>query len=161
MTRTTMAGLEVRIERLRPMRIAWVRSVGTSPEQDAWRLLSAWAGAAGLLTDPVAHPVFGFNNPAAAPGVPEYGYEFWLAVDADTQPPASIGVKEFDGGLYAITSCQLGPAMPEVWKALLRWVHTSQFRWRRTTHELERLVNPMAPPDAMTVELCLPIEEEA
>ncbi len=159
MTRTTMAELEVRIERLRPMRVAWVRSVGTSPEQDAWRLLSAWAGPAGLLTDPVAHPVFGFNNPAAAPGVPEYGYEFWLAVDADVQLPSSIGVKEFEGGLYAITSCQLGPAMPEVWKALLRWVHTSQFRWRRTTHELERLVNPMAAPDTMTVELCLPLEE--
>jgi DNA gyrase inhibitor GyrI len=156
---TTMAGPEVRIERLRPMRVAWVRSVGTSPEQDAWRLLSAWAGPAGLLADPVGHPVFGFNNPAAAPGVPEYGYEFWLAVDVDTQPPASIGVKDFDGGLYAIASCHLGPAMPEVWKALLRWVHASQFRWRRTTHELERLVNPMAPPDAMTVELCLPVEE--
>ncbi len=159
MTQTSMAGREVRIEKLRPMRVAWVRSFGTSPEQDAWRLLSAWAKPACLLADPVAHPVFGFNNPAVAPGEPEYGYEFWLAVDADVQPPAHIGVKEFEGGFYAITPCQLGPAMPEVWKALLRWVYTSQYRWRRAAHELERLVNPMAPPDAMTVELCLPIEE--
>lgn len=141
------------------MRVAWVRSVGRSPEQDAWRLLSAWARPAGLLADPVAHPVFGFNNPAAAAGAPEYGYELWLAVDADTRPPPPIGVKDFDGGLYAVASCQLGPAMPVAWKALLRWVHTSQLRWRRTTHELEHMVNPMAPPEAMTVELFLPVEE--
>ncbi len=159
MTRPTVVEREVRVERLRPMRVAWVRSVGTSPERDAWRLLSAWAGPAGLLADPAAHPVFGFNSPALAPGVPEYGYEFWLAVDADLQPPEPIGVKQFEGGLFAITSCQLGPAMPEVWKTLLRWVHTSQFRWRRSAHELERLVNPLALPDAMIVELCLPIEE--
>jgi DNA gyrase inhibitor GyrI len=154
-----MTELDVRLERLRPMRVAWVRSFGTSPEQEAWRLLSAWAGPGGLLSDPVAHPVFGFNNPAAAPGVQEYGYEFWLAIEADTQPPEPIGVKEFHGGLYAIASCRLGPSMPERWKALLRWVHTSQHRWRRGTHELERLVNPLAAPEVMTVELCLPLEE--
>ena len=141
------------------MRVAWVRSVGTTPEQDAWRLLRTWAGPAGFLADPVAHPVFGFNNPAAAPGVSEYGYEFWLGIDADTQPPEPIGVKQFEGGLYAVTSCQLGPAMPERWKALLRWVHTSQHCWRRSTHELEHLVDPFAGPEAMTVELWLPIEE--
>jgi hypothetical protein len=68
-------------------------------------------------------------------------------------------VKQFDGGVYAVTSCKLGPEMPERWKALLRWVHTSQHRWRRATHELEHLVDPMAAPEAMTVELCLPLEE--
>jgi DNA gyrase inhibitor GyrI len=103
--------------------------------------------------------VFGFDNPAAAPGVSEYGYEFWLGIDPETQPPEPIGVKEFEGGLYAVTSCQVGPAMPDHWKALLRWVHTSQHRWRRSTHELEHLVNPLAVPEAMTVDLCLPVEE--
>ncbi len=154
-----MADLAVRIETLPPMRVAWVRSIGATPEQDAWQLLSGWAGPAGLLANPVAHRVFGFNNPAAAPGATEYGYEFWLEIDRGTRPPDPIGVKEFEGGLYAITSCQVGPAMLERWKALLRWVHTSRYGWRRSTHELERLVNPEACPEAMTVELCLPIEE--
>ena len=106
---TGMVDLDVRIERLPSMRVAWVRAVGAAPEQDAWRRLSAWAGPAGLLADSSAHPVFGFNNPAAAVGVAEYGYELWIAVDAETQPPEPIGVKQFEGGVYAVTSCKLGP----------------------------------------------------
>jgi len=154
-----MTGLGVRIERLRPMRVAWVRAVGRSPEQEAWSRLSAWARPAGLLDDALAHPVFGFNNPPAAPGVPEYGYEFWVGVDSETQPTEGIGLKQFEGGLYAVTSCHLGPGMAQSWKFLLRWVHTSQHAWRRTSHELERIVNPLAPPAETVVDLCLPLEE--
>jgi DNA gyrase inhibitor GyrI len=156
---TNTPGLDVRIERLRPMRVAWVRAFGRRPEEDAWSLLSAWARPAGLLDDPAAHPVFGFNNPPSAPGVLEYGCEFWVAVDTETHPPDGIGLKEFEGGLYAVTSCQPGPDMPQSWRALLRWVHTSQRTWRRTAHELERVLNPLAPPEATVVELCLPLEE--
>ncbi len=39
-----MTGLDVRIERLRPMRVVWVRAVSRRPKQEAWGLLSAWAG---------------------------------------------------------------------------------------------------------------------
>ena len=159
MTQATMTGLDVRIERLRPMRVAWVRVVGRSPEPQAWTRLSAWARSAGLLDDPAAHPVFGFNNPPPVPSTPEYGYEFWVAIDPDTHPPEGIGVKEFEGGLYAVTSCRVGPDMPQSWKALLRWVHTSQHTWRRTSHELERVVNPLASPDDTGVDLCLPLED--
>ncbi len=154
-----MSEIAVRIERMPALRVAWVRSFGTTPEQDAWRLLSAWAGPAGLLSDTVAHPVFGFNSPAAAPDTLEHGYEFWLAIDGGTQPPDPIGVKDFEGGLYAVTACQLGPTMRDSWKALLRWVHRSPHRWRRDTHELEHLTNPVVSPDTMTVELCLPIDD--
>jgi DNA gyrase inhibitor GyrI len=153
-----MSGLDVRIERLKPMRVAWVRAVGPSPEQEAWTRLSAWARSAGLLDDPVTHPVFGFNNPPPVPGTAEYGYEFWVAIDPGTQPPEGIGVKEFEGGLYAVTSCRVAPDMPQSWKALLRWVHTSHHTWRRTSHELERVVNPLASPEETVVDLCLPLE---
>jgi hypothetical protein len=57
-----MADLDVRIERLLPTRVAWVRVVGCSPEQEAWSQLSAWARPMRLLDDPVGHPVFGFNS---------------------------------------------------------------------------------------------------
>ena len=159
MAQATMTGLDVRIETLRPMRVAWVRVVGRNPEQEAWTRLSAWARSAGLLDDPDAHPVFGFNNPPPVPSTPEYGYEFWVAIDPDTQPPEGIDVKEFEGGLYAVTSSRVGPDMPHSWKALLRWVHTSQHTWRRTSHELERVVNPLASPDETVVDLCLPLED--
>jgi AraC family transcriptional regulator len=156
-----MTDLDVRIERLKPMRVAWVRAVSRSPEQEAWQVLSRWAQAVGLLGDPAVHPVLGFNNPAPVAGVPEYGYELWIAVDPDAQPPDGIGLKEFPGGLYAVTSCRLagGTGAPRCWKALLRWVHTSPYAWRRTTHELERVRNPLAPPDETVLDLYLPLED--
>jgi DNA gyrase inhibitor GyrI len=154
-----MTLFDVRIERIPPMRVAWVRAVGPSPEQDAWSRLSAWAVTAGLLDDPAAHPVFGFNNPPPSAGAPEYGYEFWVAVESDARPPEGMGLKDFEGGLYAVTSCRLGPGMPHCWRALLRWVHASPHTWRRSAHELERIVNPLAPPDETVVDLCLPLEQ--
>lgn len=155
-----VTGLAVRIERLVPMHVAWVRAFGRSPEQAAWGLLSGWAKPAGLLDDPINHPVFGFNNPPPATDTPEYGYEFWVAVDPETRPPEGIGVKDVEGGVYAVTSCRLGPEMTQSWKALLRWVHTSQHTWRRNAHELERVRNPLASPDGVVVDLYLPVEEQ-
>ncbi len=153
-----MTDLEVRIERIEPRRVAWVRAVGQSPELEAWSRLGRWAGPAGLLSDAARHPVFGFNNPSPTSGSPEYGYELWVAIDDETRPPEGIGVKPFEGGLYAVTSCRLGPDMPERWKTLLRWVQASPHRWRRDTHELERIQNPLAPPEELVLDLCLPLE---
>lgn len=154
-----MTDFEVRIERFEPMRVAWVRSVGAHPEEEAWRLLTAWAGPAGLIGD-VRHPMFGFNNPSPVRGVPEYGYEFWIAIGPEIHPSGGIGVKDFEGGTYAVTSCRVGPDMPTRWQALARWVRDSKYSWRRSAHELERLQNPAAPPAEMVVDLCLPLEVE-
>jgi len=156
-----VADLTVRIERLPPMRVAWVRAVGRSPEQDAWEQLDAWAKPAGLLDDPDAHFVFGFNNPGPSAEDPAYGYELWIAVDAGTKPPPGVGVKEFAGGPYAVASCRLAgsPTVLETWRALLRWVHASEHTWRRSTHELERVRNPLAALPEVVLDLYLPIEE--
>jgi DNA gyrase inhibitor GyrI len=160
--RSTVADLTVRIERLPPMRVAWVRAVSRNPEQDAWRQLSGWAKHAGLLDDPEAHPVFGFNNPSPSAGEQEYGYEFWIAVGSDTQTLNGIALKDFAGGVYAVTTCRLTgtPGVREQWRALLRWVHGSEHTWRRTTHELERIRNPLSPEKELVLDLYLPIEDE-
>ncbi len=156
-----MVDLDVRIERLPPMRVAWVRAVGRRPELDAWQQLGGWAKPAGLLDDPDAHPVFGFNNPGPSAGETEYGYELWVAVDTGTKPPPGVGLREFAGGTYAVASCRLtgAPGVLETWRALLRWVHGSEHTWRRGTHELERVRNPLAAPAEMMLDLYLPIEE--
>lgn len=152
-----MNDLDVHVERLGPMRVASVRAISRSPEEDAWSILRAWAQPVGLFDDPVAHPVFGFNNPSPSPGADEYGYEFWIAVGPGTHSPGGIVLKDFEGGLYAVTTCAVGPDMPQRWEALVRWVESSPHTWRRSTHELERLHNPLAPPQEMVVDLCLPI----
>jgi DNA gyrase inhibitor GyrI len=82
-----------------------------------------------------------------------------VAVDSETRPPDGIGLKEFEGGLYAVTSCHVGVDMPRRWKALLRWVHSSPHKWRRTAHELERIQNPQASSQETVVDLCLPVDE--
>ncbi len=153
-----MAELDVKIERLKPMRVVWVREVGQNPEQEAWSKLRAWAEPRGLLSQPEAHPVFGFNNPPAAPGTSEYGYEMWIAAEAE--PGEGLAIKEFPGGLYATTCCRVigGVGVPATWKALLRWVHTSRYAWRRTTHELERITSPTASEQDLVLKLYLPIE---
>jgi DNA gyrase inhibitor GyrI len=142
------------------MRVAWVRAVGRTPEEDAWRSLRAWAGPAGLLDDHQHHPVFGFDNPAPSGGADAYGYELWIAVDAGVEPPEGVGLRDFPGGLYAVTSCPLrgGAGVPACWKALLRWVHASEHAWRRSAHELERIRDPLAADEDTVLDLYLPIE---
>jgi DNA gyrase inhibitor GyrI len=156
-----MADIEVRVERLPAMRVAWARAVSLSPERDAWQALGGWAKAEGLLDDPVIHPVFGFNNPSPAGGAQECGYELWIAVSPAVEPPDGIGLRDLPGGLYAVTSCRLsgGSKVPQCWKALLRWVHASSYTWRRTTHELEKVRDPLAAADDMELDLYLPLED--
>ncbi len=153
--------LDVRVVRLHPMRVASVRVVSESPEAEAFGKLRAWAEPKGLLADTEHHPVYGFNNPSPTHNAKEYGYEFWIKVDSDTASEGEIAVRDFVGGLYAVTSCKLADdpkgSVMEVWQQLLAWVHESPYQWRET-HELEGLRDPNAEGQNLVLDLYLPIE---
>ncbi|MFQ5630226.1 MAG: GyrI-like domain-containing protein [bacterium] len=156
-----MPDLKIRIEKLEPMRIASVRVISETPERDAWEKLRVWAEPKGLMDDLEKHPVFGFNNPNPAPDRKEYGYEFWIQIDPGTEPEGEIEMKDFAGGLYAVTTCKLfgdpkGNVL-EVWMKLLEWVKASKYEWRNT-HELEKPHNPLADEKDVVLDLYLPIE---
>ncbi len=157
-----MTDLDVRIVELDPMRIASVRAISKTPEKEAWETLRAWAEPKGLLEDIEKHPVFGFNNPNPSPDRKEYGYEFWIRIESDVEPEGDIEVKEFRGGLYAVTTCKLQGdprgSVPEIWMKLWEWVQSSQYEWRET-HELEKLQNPDVPEEDIVLDLYLPIEK--
>ncbi len=153
-----MTGLEVRTARLEPMRVASARAISATPELDAWAILSAWAAPKGLLDDPEAHPVFGFNNPSPTPGSQEYGYEFWIRVGPDAESEGKVEVKQFPGGLFAIATCKGVEAIGTTWKQLFDWVQSSRYSWRQT-HELERLHGSPVDCQNLVVDLYLPIEE--
>jgi DNA gyrase inhibitor GyrI len=160
-----MSDLKVRIVRLEPMRVASVRAVSETPERDAWEKLRLWASSNRLLDNPEKHPVFGFNNPNPSPDRKEYGYELWIRVDPCIASEGGIEMKEFIGGLYAVTKCKLqgDPSgnVVEVWRKLWDWVQASdKYRWRRT-HELEQSRNPGAAEDDIVLDLYLPIEERS
>jgi hypothetical protein len=149
--------LQVRIESLPPMRVARFHALGPDPETKAWSNVRTWAEARGLWSAAAMPPVFGFNNPPPLRGHDGYGYEIWICLDPGTVVESSTDTLDFPGGWYAVTSCP-GLPSPDLWMRLLGWVRQSEFR-RRPTHELERPLNPWAPPAEMRFDLYLPIVE--
>jgi DNA gyrase inhibitor GyrI len=135
-----MTELEVRIVHLEPMRVACASGFGQSPEEEAWDTLIAWAKSQGLLDDLDALRFFGYNNPDPSPGSPNYGYDQWITVGPDAKPEGKVEIKEFPGGLYAVTRCRLGD-IGAAWKQLAAWHEDSAYRCGH--HQwLEECLNP-------------------
>ncbi len=163
-----MKEIEVKIVRLEPMRVASVQVIGTTPENDAWEKMRAWAEPKGLLDNLEKNPVFGFNNPNPSPDRREYGYEFWIRVEPDVKPEGDVKIKEFEGGLYAVTTCKLKEELEseffqkegylESWKKIVEWVKSSKYRYGR--HQgLEKAHDPNASEEELVLDLYCPIEE--
>jgi DNA gyrase inhibitor GyrI len=154
-----MSEVEVRIVRLEPMRVACVSGFGTSPEEEAWGKLLAWAKPRGLLDDRKAHRIFGFDNPSPSPGSPNYGYDFWIVVGPDVEAEGEATIVEFSGGLYAVTRCKGIGNIGQVWKQLVTWCEDSQYK--RAHHQwLEEPLSGLdTPPDELLLDLYLPIAE--
>jgi hypothetical protein len=84
-----------------------VRTVAENPEPAAWSMLQAWAEPQGMFDDVSSHPVYGFNNPGPSPDRSDYGYEFWIKVSDGVESSGDVQVRDFEGGLYAVTTCAL------------------------------------------------------
>jgi DNA gyrase inhibitor GyrI len=135
-----MSELNVRIVRLEPMRVAWALGFGKQPESLAWKAIFDWIKAQGMEGDLQSHRFLGFNNPSPTPASPNYGYEQWMTVDETAQPSGEVGIKEFGGGLYAVTHCKL-PQIYQTWQALAAWREDSPYR--PAQHQwLEECLNP-------------------
>lgn len=119
-----MKEASLRLVTLPPMRVASARGFGTSPEPIAWDKLLNWAKDNGIPTEQGETRFFGFNNPNPSVGSPNYGYEQWMTVPEDVSGSGEIQVKEFPGGLYAVTRCTLGN-IGEAWMSLIASVERS------------------------------------
>lgn len=122
-----MNDLEVRIVRLEPQHVAMSYGFGQGPEGIAWEKMIAFVKQAGLAADGQTHRYFGFNNPSPTPGSPNYGYEQWVTIQSGILPGEDIKIKDFPGGLYAVTRCQLAN-ITEAWHALFTWREQSPYR---------------------------------
>ncbi len=120
--------LDVRIVRLEPMKVASTYGFGSGPEMIAWDKMREFYHGKGFGSDGQTHRFFGFNNPNPAPGSPNYGYEQWITVDPEVQPTGEIKVKDFGGGLYAVTHCKLSH-ITDVWMQLAAWREKSPYRF--------------------------------
>jgi len=148
---------KTKIVKLESMRVASVRAISDSPENDAWTKMESWAIKKGLLDDLEKHPIFGFNNPNPEPGKTEYGYEFWIKVDEKIDSDDIIRVKEFTGGLYAVRSCKLN-TIGKAWTLLKQWVENSKYQIGE--HQwLEKAINPGSSEAELMLNLFFPIKE--
>jgi len=136
---------QVSIVELPPCRVASSVAFGAEPENRAWTGLFEWMRARGLA---VAEGRFlGFNNPNPTPGNPNYGYEQWLLLDEERKRALAaegqgVALKDFPGGLFAVTRHQGSPErLPATWGALLFWVESSPYR-RSGRQWLEECLSP-------------------
>lgn len=149
---------DVRIVALAPMRVASVLGFGSSPELAGWQKLKDWAEPRGLLAGPNRPRIFGFNNPSPTPASPNYGYEFWIEVGPDVESDDQVQVRQFGGGLYAVTRCQGVEAIGETWKRLVAWLAASPYR--QAHHQwLEEHISVDVAPDELILDLYAPIAQ--
>ena len=126
-----MSTQTMQIVRLPALRVASAWAFGPQPEPQAWQVLEEWAQKRGLLREGAR--IFGFNNPNPAPGSPNYGYEYWLEVDAEVEPAAGDNVRivHVAGGLYAVIEVDVtgdfNVTIPAAWQELDRQVAESAY----------------------------------
>lgn len=126
---TTYTNSTVSIETLPHMRVACLRVVSATPEDDGGPRMDRWVAEQGLPADTRG---FGFDTDIT----PEEqkagmrGYEFWRVVPDHVQPSGDVTIHDFSGGLYAtmtLDRCFEIPfeRIPGGWKDLHNWVVTN------------------------------------
>jgi DNA gyrase inhibitor GyrI len=154
-----MEELSVRIVRLAPMRVASAYGFGPSPEGIAWQNLLDWAKAGGLLDVAPAPRFFGFNNPSPSAGSPNYGYEQWMTVGPDVAGGAGVELKDFAGGLYAVTRCENLLTITDTWHRLATWCEGSPYVMGQHQWLEESYTPDVARLEDYVFDLYLPIAE--
>lgn len=98
------AVMDVRIETLQPMRVAFARHVGPYNEVgQAWQRLCGWAGPRGLLGPQTKTIGISHDDPEITP--PEkLRYDACIVVGADVAAEDDVGVQEIAGGEYAVVT---------------------------------------------------------
>ena len=154
-----MSDMDVRIVKLEPMRVASAHALSASPEEEAFDKLVSWAKPKGLTDDLKTHRIFGFNNPNPSPGSPNYGYEFWMVVEQDVEPEGEIAVKDFDGGLYAVTRVVGVENIHAKWQELAAWLEDSKYGGASHQWLEEHLSAVDTAPEEMVLDLYAPVAE--
>jgi AraC family transcriptional regulator len=95
--------MEVKIQQVKPMRVAFVRHVGPYAQCGvAWEKLCGWAGQHGLLGPNTIVVGVCYDDPDVTPS-DRVRYDACITVNADVTPAGEVGVQDIGGGDYAIT----------------------------------------------------------
>ena len=96
--------MDVRIEKIEPIRVACVRHTGPYEEcAGAWNKLCGWAGSRGLFGPQTRMIGISYDDPEVTP--PEkIRYDACVTVDDGVQPEGEVAGRVIAGGEYAVTT---------------------------------------------------------
>ena len=153
--------MDVRIKKIEPMRVAFVRHVG--PYHDVgqtWAKLTTWAGPKGLLGPGSTLVGIPLDDPDITP--PErVRYDACLVVDGSVMPEGEVGIQETSGGECAVAVHNGPPA--EIGETFARlygeWLPASG-RELRSSPNLIIVRNwlPSMTPETMSPEVYVPLK---
>jgi len=119
---------KVRVVELLPMRVISFHAISEQPENDSLEKLIKWKQDNNK--ESIKNRRFGFNNPNPEEGKSEYGYEIWEVIDEDETETGDGVIKQFGGGLYAVTSIKTDNPASDIlkgWQNLHSWVLDSKY----------------------------------
>ncbi|WP_316900951.1 AraC family transcriptional regulator [Pseudodesulfovibrio indicus] len=95
--------MEVRMEDVEAMRVAFVRNTGPYNQCDeAWSKLCAWAGPKGLLSPDARYLGVAHDDPQVTPS-DKIRYDACVTVDKTVEGEGEVGIQTVGGGRYAVT----------------------------------------------------------
>ena len=100
--------MDVRIEHVKPMRVAFLRHIGPYDQcGSAWEKLMTWAAPRGMLGGGRLFLGICHDDPEVTPR-DKVRYDACVTVEEDFKTEGDIGVQEVAGGEYVVTT-HLGP----------------------------------------------------
>ncbi len=152
--------MEVKIETIQPMRVAFMRHVGPYDQVgQTWNKLCAWAGPQGLIGPQTMMLGVCHDDPDVTPP-DKIRYDACLTVAASVQPEGEVGVQEVEGGEYAVV-IHRGPyeKLSESYARLCgNWLPNSGRELRSApAFEVYRNSPHDTPPEDLITEIHLPL----
>lgn len=143
------------IKNLPAMKVAYYRGKGYNAELDAFNTLMEHAKAKGILKDFSNHRIFGFDNLKLAE---DHEYEVWITVDENVCGDEVMGVKEFEGGKYAVMSTTV-KEIEAAWKRFSHWLSQSKHAMGQHQWLEEHLLSDGSIDEDTRIDLYLPVTE--
>lgn len=153
--------MDLRFEKRKPLRVAFVRHVGPYQECGAaWEKLLTFATEHDLFTPETLRIGIGHDNPDVTPPA-KLRYDACLTVSDQFQATAEIGVQELPGGEYAVVPLR-GPysALPDAYRWLFeKWLPNSGRQLQCAPCFEVYVTDPTTTlPEASITEIYLPLE---
>lgn len=150
--------MDVRIEMLEPVTVAYVRRQGPYMESapEAWQALWQWAGRMGRTGDVRDCIGVGHDDPNVTP--PEQcTYDACLALAGEVAPDDEVGVQTLPGGRYAILTLVGSYAQLPAAYDHLRAAHPEGMSDARPAFERYLSMPGDVPEAELRTEVCMPV----